>query len=70
VRNSTITDQMWCAGTKEGGKGDCTRDSGGPVTIDHVLTGVVSFSFGCADPLYPSVYARVSKAIPFITPLL
>ncbi|KAM3416620.1 Trypsin [Cercospora zeina] len=64
--NITITEQMFCAGTKEGGKGDCDGDSGGPVSIDNLVTGLVSFSLGCASPKYPSVYARVSTAIPFI----
>ncbi|KAF2215105.1 hypothetical protein CERZMDRAFT_90071 [Cercospora zeae-maydis SCOH1-5] len=68
--NITITEQMWCAGTKQGGKGDCDGDSGGPVTINDVVTGVVSFSLGCASPKYPSVYAKVSSAIPFINAYL
>lgn len=66
VRQNDITDEMWCAGTKEGGKGDCSGDSGGPVTINGVVAGVVSWSLGCASAEFPSVYAKVSKAIPFI----
>ncbi|CAK1364467.1 unnamed protein product [Cercospora beticola] len=66
VRQNDITDEMWCAGTKEGGKGDCSGDSGGPVTVDGVVAGVVSWSLGCASAEFPSVYAKVSKAIPFI----
>jgi trypsin len=59
---------MFCAG--EGGKDSCQGDSGGPIVIrnglDHVLTGVVSFGYGCADPNYPGIYARVSSAIDWI----
>ena len=62
------TNVMFCAG--EGGKDSCQGDSGGPIVIrnglDHVLTGVVSFGYGCADPLYPGIYARVSSALTWI----
>merc|ERR1739838_121790 len=73
----TITDNMICAGTKEGGKDSCQGDSGGPLVYhigpsEHnngkahgpfhwVQTGVVSFGRGCALPDVPGVYARVSQ---------
>jgi trypsin len=60
---------MFCAG--DSGKDACQGDSGGPIVIrdgsNHVLTGVVSFGYGCADPNYPGVYARVSSAFAWIT---
>jgi len=60
--DATITDDMLCAA--DTGEDSCQGDSGGPIfnaddgTGD--IVGVVSWGFGCADPLYPGVYARVS----------
>ncbi|BEL06260.1 serine protease [Actinoplanes sichuanensis] len=46
--------------------GHCLGDSGGPLFVtdgDRVVQlGVVSFSPGCGDPRYPSVYARLSNS--------
>ncbi|XP_055312894.1 trypsin-like isoform X2 [Sitodiplosis mosellana] len=41
-------------------KGVCHGDSGGPLTIDGRLVGIVSWSRGCADPKYPEVYTDIS----------
>ncbi len=35
-------------------------DNGGPLVQNGTLIGVINFSFGCGDPKYPGVYARVS----------
>merc|ERR1719337_693118 len=59
---------MICAGdTADGGEDACQGDSGGPLFgIDadgnYVLTGIVSWGYGCADRNFPGVYARVSYA--------
>ncbi|WP_157751156.1 S1 family peptidase [Actinoplanes derwentensis] len=46
--------------------GHCNGDSGGPLFVTDegrvVQLGVVSFSPGCGDPRYPSVYARLSNS--------
>ncbi|XP_077412482.1 polyserase-2-like [Vanacampus margaritifer] len=60
-----ITENMICAGLREGGKDSCQGDSGGPMVTKQgsvwVQSGVVSFGIGCALPQFPGVYARVSR---------
>ena len=63
-----ITDNMICASDE--GKDSCQGDSGGPfVCMDGdnaVITGVVSFGVGCADPSFPGVYAKVTSYLDWI----
>lgn len=55
---------MVCAGN--GTTDTCQGDSGGPLMVPHgglfVLVGVTSWGFGCADPDYPGIYARLGGA--------
>lgn len=44
----------------KGGKNACTGDSGGPLAVDGRLAGIVSWSYNCAEPDYPTVYADVA----------
>jgi trypsin len=61
--NGQITDRMICAGLEGGGQDSCQGDSGGPLTRglnNAVLTGIVSWGSGCAQPNLYGVYTRVS----------
>lgn len=60
-----ITDNLLCAGYKQGGKDSCQGDSGGPLVAPDgaggwKLAGLVHSGFGCARPGYYGVYLRTS----------
>jgi secreted trypsin-like serine protease len=70
--NGAITNNMICAGLDAGGKDSCQGDSGGPLTTRplgttggvgtyDILTGIVSWGIGCADPELFGIYTRVSR---------
>lgn len=52
---------MVCAG--DGTADTCQGDSGGPIMVPrvdaYVLVGVTSKGFGCANPDFPGIYARL-----------
>ena len=64
--SSVLTPRMFCAG--RAGKDSCQGDSGSPII--HKSTGkqvgIVSWGYGCADPRYPGVYAKVSDQFSWI----
>jgi hypothetical protein len=69
--SSAIANHMLCAGYDEGGVDSCQGDSGGPLFgfvsgRGHVLVGVVSFGFKCAEPGVPGVYMRVASFRPWL----
>uniref|UniRef100_T1GIM6 Peptidase S1 domain-containing protein n=1 Tax=Megaselia scalaris TaxID=36166 RepID=T1GIM6_MEGSC len=56
-----------CAGVDEGGKGQCSGDSGGPLTFGKYQVGLVSWSVKpCTIAPYPGVYTKVSHYINWI----
>ncbi|XP_026108466.1 trypsin-like [Carassius auratus] len=62
----TFTSNMLCAGLlNQGGKGPCQGDSGGPILSSNsslwIQSGIVSFGKGCAEPTFPTVFAKVSQ---------
>ncbi|MCZ6711843.1 MAG: serine protease, partial [Gammaproteobacteria bacterium] len=65
--STTITANMVCAGTNQGGMDSCQGDSGGPLMVRSNAqapwqqAGVVSFGIGCARPGVFGVYARVGR---------
>ncbi|XP_046550579.1 tryptase-2-like isoform X1 [Haliotis rubra] len=66
-----VLDTQLCAGYfVKGGKDSCNTDSGGPLICDYndrwTLIGVVSSGVGCARPMLPGKYTRVSKYISWI----
>ena len=72
-----ITKNMVCAGFTEGGKGACHGDSGGPLVVPRsstddtaIIYGITSFVGGCAEPKYPTVFARVTEFLPWIKTFL
>uniref|UniRef100_A0A914XP84 Peptidase S1 domain-containing protein n=1 Tax=Plectus sambesii TaxID=2011161 RepID=A0A914XP84_9BILA len=66
------TPTMMCAGYEAGGRDACQGDSGGPLVCQAVgsdqwqLQGLVSWGFGCGQPRFPGVYARVLPVMGWI----
>lgn len=56
--NSKIQNTNICAYTER--KDTCRGDSGGPLTANKILVGVVSWGAGCAQRGSPGVYASVA----------
>lgn len=66
VYGNRITDDMVCAGIPAGGRDACQGDTGGPLAVNGVLVGVISWGNGCGRPNRPGVYARVSYFVKWI----
>ncbi|XP_065354168.1 mite allergen Der p 3-like [Calliphora vicina] len=66
--NGTTTYHHICAGVDEGGKGQCSGDSAGPLFHKgSVQLGIVSWSIKpCTAAPYPGVYTKVSHYIDWI----
>ncbi|XP_036322969.1 mite allergen Der p 3-like [Rhagoletis pomonella] len=66
--NGRTTSDHICGGVDEGGKGQCSGDSGGPLLYQgHIQLGIVSWSIKpCTVYPYPGVYTKVSHYIDWI----
>ncbi|XP_031838673.1 chymotrypsin-2-like [Nomia melanderi] len=66
VWSKKIYNAQLCAYDPNEVRGHCKGDSGGPLTVNGKLAGIVSWSKNCADRVYPSVYTRVSMYLAWI----
>ncbi|KAJ9597891.1 hypothetical protein L9F63_011257, partial [Diploptera punctata] len=65
VYKGDLTENMLCAGIS-GGEGACFADSGGPLVVNGVLVGVVSFMVDRCDKPVPQVFADVPAMLDFV----
>ncbi|XP_022117324.2 trypsin, alkaline B isoform X2 [Pieris rapae] len=63
----TVTENMQCAGTAEGGADFCEGDVGAPLIHNNVLIGIASFRTPvCGRANYPGIYTRVNRYLSWI----
>ncbi|KAH8417067.1 hypothetical protein KR222_002565, partial [Zaprionus bogoriensis] len=69
TRHNGATDGRYhiCGGVDEGGMGQCSGDSGGPLLYGNQQVGIVSWSIKpCTVAPYPGVYCKVANYIDWI----
>ncbi|PNF33082.1 hypothetical protein B7P43_G16109 [Cryptotermes secundus] len=67
IHSLEVHDTNICAGVPEGGKGQCSGDSGGPLIAGGHQVGIVSWSVKpCTVAPYPGVYTEVAHYVDWI----
>jgi len=64
-------EEMICSSNTNPNRDSCQGDSGGPMFVEDTAgtfyqIGITSWGYGCADPDYPGVYARVENYVGWI----
>lgn len=57
----TVSNEMFCAGGQQGGRGPCHGDHGGALVVNAIQVGIGLWSRGCAQVNSPAIYTRVSS---------
>ncbi|CAI6343919.1 unnamed protein product [Macrosiphum euphorbiae] len=69
-----ITDNMFCAGYRDGRSDTCSGDSGGPLLCKMrgrwTVVGVTSFGYGCGRRSKYGIYANVANHVLWITSVI
>lgn len=69
-RRHLITDNMFCAGYRDGRSDTCSGDSGGPLLCQMrgrwTVVGVTSFGDGCGRRGKYGIYASVANHVPWM----
>lgn len=64
LHRSTVHYTNICGGIPEGGKGQCSGDSGGPLLVNGVQVGIVSWSVKpCTVAPYPGEFPAIIRRI-------
>lgn len=77
----SVSENMICSGTFEGGKTSCNGDSGGPLVVPvdgggYIQAGIVSWGLtsstgeGCEETALFSAYTNISKFVPWLNEVI